>query len=251
MPIASSSVLQQIRDTNYTKTRVPYFPKDKWVYGYTANSYQPTDGTSINCYGYWVASASSNGLAFQDTGSDSYGEYGDMITGATSGNYAAQNVPAYQFSYQLKQDVRMLLHFKLLQTTNFRFFFGFASVTSNTIRNVADDDILGYVGNYSGFGLRVGLNGNFKITHNDGSENGVLTSDIDTIDTDVHQLYLEADSINSRWGYSLDDSPITYISSQIPAATTTMYFMPIIQTFENAAKTLRLYQMQTARKEIF
>lgn len=231
-----------IKSNKYTEPTIPYFPEDEWIYGdgyvepysdvFYTNGLLKVGGTD-GIYGF------GNGI-------DSYGAYIQFETTSTLDSESYDGCP-YSAAFRFFGDLDFRVHFtfRLTQTSGLRFFLGVNSIRyfyANT------DDILGY-NNAHGFGLLVQEGGNFKITSNNGSSTSYITSDIDTIDTDVHEIYLESDSNNSRWGYSWDGSTMTYISTQNPSGTT------LIQPYYNirnreagVVKSWKLYMIRAMER---
>lgn len=236
MPILSSSVLSQLRDTNnnYTKTRVPFFPDDVWQYGQLLiNNNVGTDGI------FQDFRDTSHIMPTLTKQTDSYGSFALLHSQPTTGSDIFAACEEARLYGEL--DCRIWATFSLPQTTYQRFFFGFL----DSDIDLSQDDLIDSI---EGFGLCVQSGGNFKIISNDASSPSNISSDIDTIDTDLHTIYLESDSANSRFGYSLDNDNITYITSQIPSGNTLLLCWWGIVPLENASKEVKVYNLKGAQK---
>lgn len=242
MPDLTSYKPFGISSTSYSKAKVRYFPGDEWMYG---GGYVSGYDSGFVTDGIFEVGGST-AIYGEIVGIDSYGKYMQMHSGATLDNECWEGVTdANAMRFYGDLDFRVLLIFRLVQTSGFRFYYGINSVNPLL---AGSDDILGY-NSAHGFGLLVQEGGNFKITSNNGSTTSYITSDIDTIDTDVHRLYLESDSSNSRWGYSWDGSSITYISTQNPSGTTLIQPYFTIKNRENGVnKSFKIYILRGMQK---
>lgn len=246
MPIATSSVINQIRDTNYTKTRVPFFPDNKWKHGNISFYLKDYEIFINGIFQGWNVSY----LSFQSAGVDStYGKYVRQQTTGTDNNYRTHEIGRYD-DFLVNIPTKILLQFRLNQSTNLRYWFGFFTGTADNLAGTDDDDSLG-VNECDGFGLRVGLNGNFKIYSNNASQASNISADIATVDTNFHKIYLEFDPINSRCGYSFDNANITWVTSQIPTTATRMRLGWHIRADEAAIKSWDLFNLEGEEKETF
>jgi hypothetical protein len=230
MPIASSSVLNQIRNTPYTQTRVPYFPEG---YNFGSMLIEASYYNTVSGYGLLSTNSFSTSYIYGDfTGKDSNGLYAGWETSTTLDDYDSEFL--FHGFYRNRffhgnLDPKILFKFQLGANSSTKTIF-YLGLTSDNMTNI-ENDILG-TQLRSGFGLLVQSDGNFQITSNNGSETSYISSDIDTIDTDIHDLYLESDSANSRWGYSWDKGNVNYISTQNPASNTSLVPCGIIKNKE-------------------
>lgn len=171
------------------------------------------------------------------SGTDSTHGFWTSFGGTLTTTGQDDGIAAALDSIKRKYNPKLWIKFQCISQTLCRHFIGFVSGAPTTPYALGDD----WLNAKSGFGIYVTSGGNFRIGSNDGSGATVFSSDIETIDTDVHTIYLEGDEANSRWGYSWDDGTMTWLTTEIPASTTPLSFMFTIQTNENAAKELRLF----------
>jgi hypothetical protein len=186
------------------------------------------------------------------TGYDSSnGHYGNISTDGLLGSQRAITIVTGSLNTareKRKNFPRFLIKFALPTTTNVRSFIGFHSgIVSSSDPNSfpTGDDSLNAK---SGIGLYVTNGGNFRIGYNDGSGATNFTSNLATIDTNVHTLYIEADDDNSRWGYSWDNGSMVYLTSEVPAQSTQLNCFYGVEAATAAVKTFRLFFVKYARR---
>lgn len=189
------------------------------------------------CYSgiFWDTSAGYYNC--ESNGVDSFGGYGRTTTGTTLNSQNNIGIPYYNVnSFLAGLDIRCEIFFAIQDTSLSRSYIGF---TNSGGQALSSDSPLN---NNHGFGVVIGQGLNFKITSNNGNASAYVSSDIATIDTNVHKLYLESDSANSRWGYKFDNNDIVYVSTQNPSLTTLMTLVTQIRTLQaGVSKSLRLY----------
>ena len=61
------------------------------------------------------------------------------------------------------------------------------------------------------------------------------------IDTGVHEIELVADTVNSRFLWSLDNTAYVAVTADIPADTQVLNLVWILETAENVAKNIDIY----------
>jgi hypothetical protein len=240
MPIASSSVINQIRNTPYTQTRVPYFPNDEWDYG-RLNLY---DNGDYSCTGLLQSPTpldtypGSNENILVDGSNSYFSIYSN--SGATNNafirNYSDERFRPFLYP-------RCKIDFSINNILEMTFFCGFGN--SIAIEGQTGSDRLAWC---DAFGVIVEANGNFKISSNNGSENSYISSDIDTIDTDIHTIYLECDYPNSRWGYKFDNGVLTYVTNQNPRVTEGLRLGLGIFNTDGDSKLFKIHDFQVWQK---
>ena len=149
-------------------------------------------------------------------------------------------------------DVRLFFKFKLDTTSNLRTYLGFANYTYLDEMDFIFPDNAGndWLNNKKGIAnYNTSDNGNFRIGYNEGTGATNFTSALDTLDTDWHTLYIEADETNSRWGYSFDKSNMSWISSsEVPDSTDRLALISWIESTENVNKAFYISYIRTAMK---
>lgn len=165
-----------------------------------------------------------------------YGRKIQFTTGTTSGNNAGSQNSSGITCRAMNPHIK--LKFSLGQTDNlFRFYFGWKDTT---VTDPSGDDPLNAK---SGFMVGVVTTNNtyFVVMSNDGSGATTITPTTKTLDTAIHTLEIIADEANSRWGYAFDEEAYTYITSNIPAASTNLGIGFECQTATTAAKNFQAY----------
>lgn len=257
MPILSSSVVSQIRNTNpLITTRVPYSPSDPWMHGTILIS----PHLDRIFYDGLLALSSTNNQNFLDSGYESGIPFGYQEvdgTQAGTGDVPAQLELMASTSNKFfvgRQNPRFLIKFKFTGSSAYEFFIGFAD--NFNLSNSYDGDPLGDTDvdpKAHGIGLYANSTaGNFRIISNNGSSGSNFTSSLATYDQNIHTLYLESDYANSRWGYSLDNAAIQYVSTKIPDPETGMvlYYKVLNKTELTTIKRIYLYDFEAWQRRI-
>jgi nitrous oxidase accessory protein NosD len=165
----------------------------------------------------------------------------NLVQGVKTNNYTERDLDPYlRFSFRLEQ------------TTGVRMFIGWSSNDSQVgppsqPTNNADPLI-----NQSGFGVFVGVGGNFVIYHNNGGATTTTGATIATIDANKHVIELRANNTSSgfqwRWDHGAWSALIT---TNIPAATSDICLQAYMENVETGVtKTLNALRSYTYMKNM-
>lgn len=90
----------------------------------------------------------------------------------------------------------------------------------------------------------------YRIVHNDG---GTTQAEVDTsiaVNVNAHEVRLQADATNNRWGWSLDGSAMSFITTDIPAADTPLAFYIAMEMADSTDRDLHLYYVKMRQSNL-
>lgn len=136
---------------------------------------------------------------------------------------------------------RLVIRFRLGQTTNERSWFGFQ--TSTGTDPTGDTELNSKTGFYVG---HRSTDTNFVIMHNDGSATALYDNVTGSppIDTNIHKIEIMADDANTRFRVSFDGGAWQDITAQIPAQQTIMTVVAQVEASAAEAKVIDLFYVQ-------
>lgn len=168
----------------------------------------------------------------------SIGRYVPHVTNATTGsNAGGHSANLFQRAHNPYWSFRGRLGSATVST--FRTFFGLSSDAANS---PSASDTYADSKSVAMFGHRT-TDTNWQFIHNDGSATALYEDTGVAINTSLRTLEIFGDDTNTRFGWSIDGSTISWITTQVPASTTNLGIVHEVQTAENVAKSFDLIAM--------
>lgn len=166
----------------------------------------------------------------------------DLATGTTTGNLAGFQGPQPTqggFYTARNQNFRFKIKLQFDALTNKRVFVGFISV--NSVPAITDTYLATAV---AGFGFRYSstTDTTWKVLRNDTAGTAITVDSGVTVAANTPDtLEIIADDANSRIGWSINGSAVTYYTTDIPANITPLNYFTIMETKTAAAQRVRVY----------
>lgn len=189
--------------------------------------------------GHYANLTASTGAGTQTQAIDTTnGRYQLCVSGTTSGNKGGyRNAAATLFTRAFNPKLRF--RFKILQSTNARFYFGFLGTTIPELTGDNPlDNLHGFI-----FGVMPTTSAtNWVLATNNGAATTTLTDTTVAFNTTgVHDLKLVGDDTNSRFSWSLDGGAYTHVTTNIPISATALSLIFTSETATTAAASFNLY----------
>lgn len=191
--------------------------------------------------GHFANLTAQTGVGTQSQAIDTTnGRYQNCVSGATSGNRGGYRNAASTL-FQRSFNPKLRFRFKIAQSTNARFYFGFEGPTIPELTGDSPlDNLSGFI-----FGVMPTTSTtNWSVCYNNGATTSTLVNTGIAFDTtNIHTLSLVADDTNTRFSWSLDGGVYTHVVTPavIPASTTALSFTFSCETATTAISNFSLF----------
>jgi hypothetical protein len=159
----------------------------------------------------------------------------NWLATATTGSKAGFHCTSGAATTYRSWNPRIKVRQKISATANTVYYVGWSSTNAALTGDNPLDNLSGFV-----FGKRT-ADTNWFIIKNDGDATQDVVDTGVAVSTAIHTVELVCDNANSKIGWSVNGAAFTYETTEIPAATTGLWYVATCETEENVAKTLSMY----------